>query len=288
MKKCSCVLSLSLLCSTSLAACSDDLDPSSWVNELRLLAVQADSPFALSGQTVELDALAFDPAGRVLSWGWGTCFDANSTVATDCLHTLSFESLNIATNAPTHSLLVPATDAPYLGVAVVVCPGTIGRGTTAGVPVTCTDPSGRVLSISEFEVGVKRLYLREPALNHNPSISELSWDGVPWPEGELKTSACKTSKAGACDEFVEHKLSVLAPGASEASVDRDQQPIQESAVVQYYATGGEFEDDVRLFDTAENTWQARREDAGRLITLWFVVRDDRGGVSWITRQVQVP
>lgn len=282
------MLSLSLLISTSLAACSDDLDPSSWVNELRLLSVRADSPFALPGQTVKLDALAFDPEGRALSWGWGTCLEPDSTVATDCLHSLSFESLSIAANQTTHSLVMPATDSPYVGVAVVVCPGTIGPGTTAGIPVTCTDSSGRKLSISEFEVGVKRLSVRDPTLNENPVISAVSWDGAAWPEGELKTSACKTVKAGACDEFIKHELTLLAPDASERSVDRDDKPIEESAVLQFYATGGEFEDDVRLFDTGTNTWQARREDAGKLITFWFVVRDDRGGVSWVSRQLRVP
>lgn len=282
------MLSLSLLIATSLPACSDDLDPSSWVNELRLLAVQADSPFALPGQRVKLDALAFDPEGRALSWAWGTCVDAASTVATDCLHTLSFESLTIAPDQTSHSLLVPATDAPYVGVAVVVCPGTIGAGTTAGIPVTCTDTSGRKLSISEFEVGVKRIAVRDPSLNKNPAISEVTWEGAPWPEGELKTSVCKTVKDGVCDEFVEHKLSLLAPDASELSVDRDDEPVKESVVLQFYATGGAFEDDVRLFDTGNNTWHARREDAGKLVTFWFVVRDDRGGVSWTSRELRVP
>lgn len=282
------MLSLSLLIATSLPACSDDMNPSSWVNELRLLAVRADSPFALPGQTVQLDALAFDPEGRSLSWAWGTCIDAASTVATDCLHALSFESLTIATNKTTHSLVMPATDTPYVGVAVVVCPGTIGPGTTAGIPVTCTDTGGRKLSISEFEVGVKRIAVRDPSLNDNPVISEVSWDGAPWPEGELKTSACKTVKDGVCNEFVKHKLALLAPDASEASVDRDGKPMQESAVLQFYANDGEFEDDVRLFETGTNSWHARREDAGKQVTFWFVVRDDRGGVSWISRQVQVP
>jgi hypothetical protein len=258
------------------------------VNELRLLAVQADSPFALPGQAVKLTALAYDPEGRALSWGWGTCVDAESTVATDCLHSLRFESLTVASNATTHSLVVPATDASYVGVVTIVCPGTIGSGSTAGIPVTCTDPSGRKLSIGEFEVGVKRLSMRDPSLNHNPAISEVTWEGAPWPEGEIKESACKTVKNGVCDVYVEHKLSVLAPDASEASVDREQKPFQESAVLQFYATGGEFEDDVRLFASGTNTWQARRTDAGQLVTFWFVVRDDRGGVSWTSRQVRVP
>jgi hypothetical protein len=63
-------------------------------------------------------------------------------------------------------------------------------------------------------------------------------------------------------------------------LDAEQKPITEIAVTQWYATGGTFADDVRVFDRATSAWHARDEDAGRLISFWFVVRDDRGGVTW--------
>ena len=37
----------------------------------------------------------------------------------------------------------------------------------------------------------------------------------------------------------------------------------------------------------KNGWVARRGASGQTLSLWFVARDDRGGVSWTTRQVQV-
>jgi len=279
---------LSLVLALFAAACSDDFDPSSRVSELRLLAVQADHPFALPGDDVHLTALAFDPEARPLTWAWGVCLEPSSSVALDCLRALSFDALTIAPDRTEHDLVVPETDAGYVGVAVVVCPGEIVRGDTQGVPLACVDVDGVRLPLSEFELGLKRINVREPSENENPAIAEVLWDGAPWPEDEIKLDACERTKNGACDAWTEHTVEVRAPGASEQSVDRDRNPVTEQAVVQMYATGGEFEDDVRLVDTAKTTWRARREDAGGMITFWFVVRDDRGGVSWVTRRISIP
>jgi hypothetical protein len=274
--------------SLSLFACAKDMDPPSRVEELRLLAVEADQPFALPGDEVHLRALAFDPAQRALSWGWGVCVDAASSQAVDCLRTLSFESLTIGANLTEHTVLVPDTTAPSVGVAIVLCPGTLSAGTTATMPLRCLDETGRTLDISEFELGLKRIYTRDPALNDNPIITGVLWDGEPWAEGEIKQDSCKKPGAGACSEGVEHKLAAQAPAAAQASTDAKGLAIKEVAVVQYYATAGKFEDEVRFFDAPETKWHARKEDAGKLVTFWFVVRDDRGGVSWTSRQVQAP
>lgn len=281
---------LSLLCLSVLAgACSDDFDPASRVSDLRVLAVSADRPFARAGDEVRLEALAFDPAARSLSWGWGLCIEAASSLAIDCLRTLRFDSLTIGRDQPRHVLRVPETSAPFVGVAVVACPGEIVPGDTEGVPLACRDARGAQLPLSQFELGLKRIYLRDPSLNENPTIDALVWDGAPWPEGEVRRDACKKVKDGACDEYVEHTVEVrAAEGAVEESVDRQQLPITEQVVVQLYATGGEFDDDVRIVEAPTTKWTARREDASQRVTFWFVVRDDRGGVSWISRQLDVP
>lgn len=268
-------------------ACSDDFEPASRVTRLRLLAVQADSPFALPGQDVELRALAHDPEQRKLSWGFGLCFEDASSLAIDCLRRMAFDSLRIG-DTPSHTLHVPDNRASYVGVVVVVCPGTIAPGNTFGISVACLDEQGRPLAPPEFEVALKRVYVREPAQNHNPTFAELLWDGVPWPENEVKLDTCARTKDMACTSWTKHTLELRAPDAAESSVDRAGNPMVEQAVVQLYATGGEFDDDVRVASDARTTWTARSQDSGELVTLWFVVRDDRGGLSWLTRQLRVP
>lgn len=280
---------LSLLCLSLLAAgCSDDFDPASLVNDLRVLAVSADQPYALPGSEVKLEALAFDPAGRSLSWGWGQCIEPASSVALDCLRAMRFDSLTIARDQPHHTITVPETDAPYVGVVVVACPGEIVPGDTEGIPLACMDGT-RQLPLSEFELGLKRIFVKDPALNRNPQIAELVWDGVPWPAGETRVDTCEEAKDGACDEFTEHEVTVQAAAdAVETSIDSEGVVRAEAVVVQLYGTSGEFDDDVRVVDTPTTGFRARKEDSGKRITFWFVVRDDRGGVSWTSRQLDVP
>jgi hypothetical protein len=57
--------------------------------------------------------------------------------------------------------------------------------------------------------------------------------------------------------------------------------------VQYYATEGLFKDEVRIAKDPETHFVARTAAIGRELTFWFVVRDDRGGVSWTERRLHV-
>jgi hypothetical protein len=168
---------------------------------------------------------------------------------------------------------------------VVVCPGTIQAGNTDTLPIACVDAEGNALPLDEFEVGLKRIFVRDSGLNHNPQIQSVSLDGADWSEQAVPSATCKQQP---CRAYADQKIVVRADGASEQSVDLQGLPISEQAVVQFYATGGEFDDDVKLASEADNQWHARAEDAGKRITFWFVVRDDRGGVSWVQRSLQVP
>lgn len=266
--------------------CSDDFDPSSRVVNLRVLAVQADHPSAAPGQEVRLQALYYDPEERPLSWAWGPCASAGSSSAIACAQGIDLANMTVGVD-PSFTFTVPAAAAddatPTVGVAVVACPGTIVSGETAGIPLRCLDAQGRALDINAFEVGMKRLFVRTRDENHNPSLEMVLWDGERWPEGEEREARCD----GDSKKCKKHKLEVRAPDAEERTIDVDGRPITEQAIVQFYGTGGTFEDDVRTLDEPDTTWQPRPEDRDRLLTLWFVVRDDRGGVTWTDRQVRV-
>ncbi|HEX5660469.1 MAG TPA: hypothetical protein VFX59_24910 [Polyangiales bacterium] len=267
------------------SACSDDFDPGSLVTKTRVLAVQADTPFALPGQEVHLSALVYDPEDRALTWAWGECEAVESTAAVDCLRQTSFESLKIGPDLTTHTLTVPNVSTRYAGVVVIACPGTVEAGTTQTIPIVCRDAAGNALPLSEFEIGLKRIFLRDSSLNMNPQIDGLTIAGVDWSADLVPSALCKDD---ACSEFADQEIVVRADGASEQSVDAAGLPIKEQSVIQFYATGGEFEDDFKLASAGDMKWHAKREDAGKRIEFWFVVRDDRGGVSWIERSLQVP
>jgi hypothetical protein len=272
---------------TSTEGCTDDFDPPSLVNKLRVLAVMADTPFAQPGQQVNLQALAYDPEQRALSWGWGSCEAIASTDAVDCLRQSSFAALQVGSET-THTLQIPQTTASYVGVVVVACPGTIQTGSTDDIPIACIDQSGRALPIEQFELGLKRIFVRDSALNQNPQLQAVSWNAADWGAQLVPMAECERGGSGTCTKFAKHEISVDAAGASEDSVDLAGLPIREQSVVQFYATGGEFDDDVRLASDAKTKWHAKKEDAGKRVRFWFVVRDDRGGVSWLERSLQVP
>lgn len=272
-----------LLCST--VACSDDFDPGSLVNKLRVLAVSADQPFAMPGQTVMLEALAYDPEQRAISWGWGTCKASESTNAVDCLRQTSFAQLEMGADRTKYSLTVPLTSASYVGVVVVACPGTIQAGSTDTLPIACVDEMGNPLPLEQFEVGLKRIFVRDSSLNSNPVLQGVTLEGADWTEQTAASAVCKQQP---CSDYADQKIVLRADGASEQSVDLQGSPITEQSVVQFYATGGEFDADVKLASEPDTKWHANPEDAGKRITFWFVVRDDRGGVSWVERSLQVP
>ncbi|MGZ3474388.1 MAG: hypothetical protein ACXWUG_08865 [Polyangiales bacterium] len=257
----------------ALAACGGDFDPGSRVTKLRLLAVQATPTFAQPGEDVKLEALAVDPRSRTISWGFATCVDPASSGVKDCIDVAT----PIVAGSPTFSTRVPTNATSMVGVVVVACPGTITAGNTQGVPIACV-AEGRALRLDEFEIGVKRIFVSKER-NANPTIKGVSFDGAPWPETETReVDACATdgNRIDRCDDSEEHAIGV--------STDVE---TNEQTVVEYYATEGIFEHDVRIASAPQTKWAARTQSSGSTVTLFMVVRDSRGGVSWTTRQVHV-
>jgi hypothetical protein len=266
-----------------LAACSSDFDPGSRVTKLRVLAVRADLPIARAGETVTLDALAFDPAARPVTWGWATCPDPRSSTTAECLRGMDPSSLVIEPGRTRHTITVP--EAALVGVVVVACPGTLSRGDTSGVPFTCVS-EGRALGLGEFEVGVKRLLVRARDRNANPEILSVEWDGAPWPEDEVKqVIPCATTgnNLDDCPAHLRHRVA-LRTGAPESGVDERGVPFSEQTVTQYYATEGIFEHEARVASEPETTWIARV--GPEIVTMWLVARDDRGGIAFTSRRIR--
>src|SRR5262249_23621532 len=139
-----------------LSACGSDFDPGSRVTGLRVLAVRANAPYAAPGESVHLDALAFDPGGRAASWGWGLCVDPPSSAPVSCIDAMLPATFAISRDTPTFDFTVPA-DAissvspegrarASVGVVTVVCPGVLAYaagapsvGATGALPFSCRD-----------------------------------------------------------------------------------------------------------------------------------------------------
>ncbi len=300
----------------SLAACGADFDPGSNVSSLRVLSVQADQPFAAPGETVSIQAQSYDPQGRAIEWAWATCQNPDSSSVEGCLAriaetTVASGELPLIARGPgvdNVQLTIPADAldgiAPeerqnaLIGVLSIACPGSLdvdvdpaAASDTVLLPFRCTDPSGVELGLHDSIVGIKRIFVRETDRNQNPVIDSISFDGEPWAPDDIKeVDACDTDDFtfDDCEGNGDHRLAAnLSPASFESGVDELGYDFTESLVVQHYATEGIFEYEVRVGELPETRWVARSSASGQELRLWFVARDDRGGVTYAERQVRV-
>jgi hypothetical protein len=305
---------LGLLC-LGLAACGAEFAPGSRVSDFRLITVGADAPYAAPGETVHVTALWHEPFGRSVNFTWMTCENPADTSALGCLAKIAQDARVTGTLPVTQSGpgldQVDITIAPSIldavpsdslgnamvGVVTVACPGTLTLLDPAAVapnelPFVCIEEgSTEALPFERYAVAVKRIFVRQSDRNENPGIAEVTWDGAPWPDTEVKqVKPCSNDpdQLDDCKGGQRPRLGLaLTPGSVESGRDSLGRDFQEQVVIQYYATEGTFEFEVRTADSPHNRWAARKRASGAMQTLWFVARDNRGGVGWTTRQVAV-
>jgi len=288
-------------------ACGSDFDPISRISTLRVLAVKADLPYAHPGETVHLEVLADDPAGRKITYGYTTCVNPAESTPQGCFYQLEVDAKKSGTlpaitisDDPHWTVDVPsdfldkvadsAKSNAQIGVIVVACPGTLSPTPANDLPYSCVDATGHALDLHDSIAGMKRIFVREKDRNANPIITKIQWDGVDWPDGETKTVAgcdLDTNVFGDCDAE-KHSIGVISPdGTVETGTDEFGSDFEEQVVVQYYATEGLFEDPVRIVSKPTSSFVARKSSKGKTLTLWLVMRDDRGGMTWAIRQIAV-
>ena len=300
-----------LASSLMLLACGEDFDPGSRVTDFRVLAVQADPTYVSPGETARFSVLSHRPSGEPVSYAWAVCPSPREVTTEGCLEQLEElerttgeipllgmgeELTEIELEVPANALeLIPesARATAALGVLNVACPASLELGgSSRGLPFRCFDPNdGRELGLDEQVVGMKRLFVREQDRNQNPVIERVTFEGRDWPEDEIPEVDACSEDGNRFDDCSESLASTIAaiPRASdfESGSDEFGRSFSEQIVVQYYATEGLFENEVRIGEAPQTEWVARKRASGSDVRFWFVVRDDRGGVSWTTRQVRV-
>lgn len=301
------------LAAFALSGCSE-FDPGSRVTDFRLIAVQADKPYAAPGEKVHLQTLSHEPFGRPVTWAWTTCVKPRDTTVNACLAKIAEDAranggpipISMGEGKSTFDTTVPsnvldgveprAAGNVLVGVLTVACPGALSLkdpNADGELPFRCADANTHEeLPYDRYVVSVKRIFVRNKDRNQNPSIGTVTWDGTPWPESEVKeVTACDNSPAAAyndCSGGDAHEMSVVVPDdAVESGTSEFGVPFREDIVVQYYATEGLFEFEARVRESPATSWKARKAAAGKEQTLWFVVREGRGGVNWTTRKVRV-
>jgi hypothetical protein len=278
-----------------LLACDGaNFTPASTVDTLRVLAVQADKPFAEPGELVHLRALVADPLGngRPVAVAWGTCVNPGSAEIPDCAAAIS----SFQTSGSDFDVTVPANaldQAPpslplgSVGVVFAACAGTITPTRHGLAPVTCTDANGKVNDRNTFMWGEKRITVVRGLRNANPTIVRLRVDGVIWPENEEKTlKACDATSVNDCALAGQHGLQLdITKDSVEAYFGQT-----EDVVTFFFTSQGELRDDFARPDADGATLTVLALDKPnrtRSEELWFVVRDDRGGMSFTSRRARI-
>lgn len=280
--------------------------------------------YAQPGEKVWLKALWYaPPTVNARTWAWLRCVDPDSTSVTGCIEAIGKEvqrtqdSRAVLLNVPLQgvdqdvvSVDVPpdtisrlpdqAQGSAMVGVILIVCPGelqlldlsAISKGQ---IPLQCLDNGGSTkqpLPYDEWVAGIKRIFVRDHDRNANPKIESVTWDGADWPSDAVKSITACGDTGNRYDRCTtdQHQVSVKVTDDSfEKGTDERGNAFTEQLVVEYYSTEGLFEHEVKVAADPQTGFAARDESksADQPLTMWMVVHDNRGGVVWDVRHVQV-
>jgi hypothetical protein len=284
--------------------CSDPLVPSQSIERLRLIGaratVEGDEPNARPNpeQTVVLEWLVVAPASDVFSLGTALAYSFSV-----CPSGYSNEGVGVCLDAPFVMLDGEATlasparltfevpDASSLGEAtsLLVRGGFCRTGPLEldanGSPQRCGDAAEQPLD-ALFEVPLANAGENE---NPNPAQAELLFDDEVW--AETSDDPCETGTLVRRDGQAHAIRFELGGGARETVPASDARPSTvETLQVSHLATGGLLDRQFSSIEPEEASlivelpWSAPKPDTSdELVHFYFVVRDLRGGVSWLER-----
>jgi hypothetical protein len=297
---------LALLC---FAGCTGSLDEPSLVKDLRILAIQAEPPEAVQTAAlpdIALRALVADPRDpeRTIAWSWQSCglTDDLRCASADYADDLASEEGPLADIAATLVLDAPLLSAAqeldtYLGFGgvTVVAELALGAGTDEElhaikqVPVWLALPPGTDPNANPSPPALRHGRLgesRDDVLANWPESETF----VDWPEDEVLEvpagTAVSVEPMNPAEDVEHYAVYRFDLGIEE---------LDESLMYDFLASDGEWtrnrsggaSEIVATETTLASIWTAPAEVPAEDVAMWFVVRDGRGGTSWIERRVRV-
>jgi hypothetical protein len=304
-----------------LAGCGGNFDPYNELKSFRLLAVRADPPEIPAGGAAALEALIYSPDGSAPTYAWSWCpWRSGADAGFECaVSEADFKAQLADAGVPTGDISFDLGTSPIANLSYPLDPAVLAaacarpQAPTAGAaPVTLNCDQGLPISIGltvtlgEKQVsGFKSAYLALDSsrpLNQNPVLTGL---GI----AEADTAKDSATALDAGDPTFtatlgkKYELFADVPqesaesffGTTTAGVPPSQQ--REVLVITWFIEGGStvsqhttFYEGTADFDRLEhNTFtlpQPEELDRDRL-RLVLVLRDNRGGVSWLTREILV-
>ena len=312
-----------LTLATLAAACGEQFSPLNEVTDLRVLAVRAEPPALVAGQTAALDALVYEPDGGTVSYAWSWC-PATLGSATGYECAISEDDLKTAVDqvAPGASAFVPSYDlgtaetasfsyALPAGALSALCDAIAAQSLPAGVALPqCGEDLTLTIRLvveagGKSVTAVKQLPLLLDAAaeaNANPSIGDVyaapASDGVdPLDAGtelspDAATPLAESTKYDVSVDVPDDasELFTPAPTADQPNPTAD----RETLFATWFVTGGStdqvrtgfIDGDASMDGLERNTWKTPSlADSGGAAQLFLVLQDERGGVAWTARSI---
>ncbi|MBL8939816.1 MAG: hypothetical protein JNM69_35000 [Archangium sp.] len=298
-----------LLVSFALAACTpEDFPTESLVDNLRLLGVTASPADLKPGESAQLSALAVDPSRTAgTTTFWIGCdpdpFNLNRTTCSDPAVINDPSKLGDMNALPPGVKLIGLNS-----TAVYTAPRGLFDVLAADDPQRTLGTTGQALAISVAEevsptasmeelravftrvqnkevrslVSLFRVRISEdPERNQNPRVTRLLVDDGDWARGArvMMRPGQKLKLDVDADDASFEPFTASTPAGPEARTER--------ILVAWYTTAGRFTEErtamregVKTVFTAPGIKAFDPVPERRTVTLWTVLRDTRGGLSW--------
>jgi hypothetical protein len=297
---------LAALAALALVRCSDDFPPASQVSGLRVLGMRAEPAEPRPGDLVSLQALVVDPsrpdAGNAVLWfGCEPSLDPrfNACSNEDVLQALT--TVEGDGGLPAGLRFLGAGDQ-----VVTQLPADVFAGIDAGDPVRVRGVLAEAIAIAaaapppqSADAGFALLdqvrkgsvkhvtalfrypVSENPEPNHNPVLLGYRYQGQPLAAGAAVR--LQPSDAGISIEADPSSFEQYLEAAPAGSIDRT-----ESLAAAFFASVGALDEGaVEVSGTVEETISPPDALSVRQGRLWTVVRDTRGGQSWISAPIWV-
>jgi hypothetical protein len=293
------------------------------VSSWRVLAVRGEPAEAAPGMTVAFTLLVATPAGTVVDEPvqWGFCkspkpLSENNAVSSECLA----EGTEVIAEAPTVTAALPSDSCARFGPDTPPSPPgqpplrprdpdvTGGYYQPVRALLQAVDGAAEQVSfglerircnLAGAPIEVVQEFRRRYQPNQNPALLDVRGSAAGGPllslvrEGEAVAPGRLGSVPAAAEVVLEASWDAATAESYPVydSVSRTLADRREALRVSWFATAGSFAHDRSGRDederetTADNTWIAPR--ASGPVHLWAVLRDSRGGVSWVALVLEV-
>lgn len=303
------------------AGCAEDFESFNLLSGLRVMAVKAEPPELLPGESAQIEALVYEPDGDQVDYQWSWCpLAMGAATGFECAVTEQDIADMASAFFPGAELFVPSFDLGTEETAVfdhsidpIILQGLCSAILSSGAPSFVTLPDCEdeivvtikltVAAGGEEVVAVKELALKMDdgaAVNSNPTIGRVEAREGADGQWEVLEEDGLLGLAGGkrYDLFVDvpqESAEAYVPDPTEETPEPEE--TTEALFMTWFVTGGSTDfnrttylhDEIGLYELGANKWKTPRldETTGGDATLFLVLQDERGGVEWTQRVVEI-